>query len=132
MTMATLKELYTTLKSLRDMNLPVDEKLLKAADNLEEKIIKEAYQNGVSLEELHVKFKTEEDVKRDVICCFKYDNANNVVTFFYGKDIGIATNIFFVNSRNGSPAIKKLIEELNELYNKIISLGGEKYAEILL
>lgn len=97
-----------------------------------EKIIKEAYKNGVSLEELHVKFKTEEDVKRDVICCFKYDNANNVVTFFYGKDIGIATNIFFVNSRNGSPAIKKLIEELNEWYNKIISLGGEKYAEILL
>lgn len=41
MTMATLKELYTTLKSLRDMNLPVDDKLLKAADNLEEKIIKE-------------------------------------------------------------------------------------------
>ena len=25
--MATLKELYTTLKSLRDMNLPVDDKL---------------------------------------------------------------------------------------------------------
>lgn len=39
--MATLKELYTTLKSLRDMKLPVDDKLLKAADNLEEKIIKE-------------------------------------------------------------------------------------------
>lgn len=39
--MATLKELYTTLKSLRDMNLPVDDKLLKAADALEEKIIKE-------------------------------------------------------------------------------------------
>ncbi|MBQ0056704.1 MAG: hypothetical protein KBT20_03510 [Bacteroidales bacterium] len=39
--MATLKELYTTLKSLRDMNLPIDDKLLKAADNLEEKIIKE-------------------------------------------------------------------------------------------
>ena len=39
--MATLKELYTTLKSLRDMKLPVDEKLLEAADNLEEKIIKE-------------------------------------------------------------------------------------------
>lgn len=39
--MATLKELYTTLKSLRDMNLPIDEKLLKAADELEEKIITE-------------------------------------------------------------------------------------------
>ena len=33
--MATLKELYTTLKSLCDMKLPVDDKLLKAADNLE-------------------------------------------------------------------------------------------------
>ncbi|MCF0186938.1 MAG: hypothetical protein HUJ98_10680 [Bacteroidaceae bacterium] len=39
--MATLKELYTTLKSLRDMNLPIDEKLNDAADKLEEKIIKE-------------------------------------------------------------------------------------------
>lgn len=39
--MATLKELYTTLKSLRDMKLPVDDKLLKAADELEEKIIKQ-------------------------------------------------------------------------------------------
>ena len=47
--MATLKELYTTLKSLRDMNLPVDEKLLKAADNLEEKIIKEEIQPSLSL-----------------------------------------------------------------------------------
>ncbi len=39
--MATLKELYTTLKSLRDLNLPMPDELLKAADNLEEKIIKE-------------------------------------------------------------------------------------------
>ena len=39
--MATLKELYTTLKSLRDMNLPIDDKLTDAADKLEEKIIKE-------------------------------------------------------------------------------------------
>ena len=39
--MANLKELYTTLKSLRDMNLPIDDKLTDAADKLEEKIIKE-------------------------------------------------------------------------------------------
>lgn len=39
--MTTLKELYTTLKSLRDLNLPINTELLKAADNLEEKIIKE-------------------------------------------------------------------------------------------
>jgi len=39
--MNTLKDLYTTLKFLREQNLPIDDKLLKAADNLEEKIIKE-------------------------------------------------------------------------------------------
>ena len=73
-----------------------------------------------------------DDVKRDVICCFKYDDHNNVATFFSGKNIGIATNIISLHSRKGSPTIKKLIEELNEWYNKVISLGGEKYAEILL
>lgn len=31
--MATLKELYTTMKSLRDMKLPVDEKLSKEQAN---------------------------------------------------------------------------------------------------
>lgn len=95
-------------------------------------IMKEAYRNGVSLEELQVKFKTEDDVKRDVICCFTYDDHNKVVAFFNGKEIGIATNIISVNRKNGSPTIKKLIEELNEWYNKVISLGGEKYAKILL
>ena len=33
--MVTLKELYTTLRLLRDMNLHVDDKLLKAADDIE-------------------------------------------------------------------------------------------------
>ena len=39
--MANLKELYTTLKSLRDMHLPIDNALTAAADKLEEKIIKD-------------------------------------------------------------------------------------------
>ena len=39
--MATLKELYNALDTLRKMNHPVDDKLLAAADELEEKIIKE-------------------------------------------------------------------------------------------
>ncbi len=39
--MATLRKLYFTLNSLREMNMPVGEKLLKAVDELEEKIIKE-------------------------------------------------------------------------------------------
>ncbi len=44
----------------------------------------------------------------------------------------IITNICKVTSKKGSAEIKSLVKELNEWYNKIISLGGEKYAEILL
>lgn len=39
--METLKELYNALDTLRKMGLPVDDKLLAAADEREEKIIKE-------------------------------------------------------------------------------------------
>lgn len=39
--MATLKELYSTLKSLREMDLPISEDLKEEANKLEERIIKE-------------------------------------------------------------------------------------------
>jgi hypothetical protein len=39
--MATLRKLYATLNSLREMNMPVNDQLLRAVDELEEKIIKE-------------------------------------------------------------------------------------------
>ena len=45
---------------------------------------------------------------------------------------GIATNIIKMTRKGRNPEIQQLIDELNEWYNKIISLGGEKYAEILL
>lgn len=66
--MATLKELYTTLKSLRDMNLPVDEKLLKAADNLEETIIKEEILPAIS-ENIEPMLN---QIKRDIVLVVEY------------------------------------------------------------
>ena len=95
--------------------------------------MKEAYQNGVSLADLRIEFKTEEDVRKSIARCFNYDGSNSVVTFFVcqRKD-GIATNIMKVTRKGRNPEIQQLIDELNEWYNKIISLGGEKYAEILL
>lgn len=66
--MATLKELYTTLKSLRDMNLPVDDKLLAAADALEEKIIKEEILPALS-QNLEPQLN---DIQRDIVLVVEY------------------------------------------------------------
>ena len=96
-----------------------------------EEIIKEAYHNGVSLADLRIKFKTEEEVMRDVRKQFKYDEKNSIATFFSGK-IGVATNIFKLNYSGKQSEIKALTNELNESYNKVLSCGGDKYAEILL
>lgn len=66
--MTTLKELYTTLKSLRDMNLPVDDKLLAAADALEEKIIKEEILPALS-QNLEPQLT---DIQRDLVLVVEY------------------------------------------------------------
>lgn len=75
--MTTLKELYTTLKSLRDMHLPVDEKLLKAADNLEEKIIKEQILPALSQ---NIEPQLSE-IQRDLVL---------VVEYHPGEPLGVA------------------------------------------
>lgn len=66
--MATLKELYTTLKSLRDMNLPVDDKLLAAADQLEEKIIKEDILPALS-QNIEPQLR---EIQRDIVLVVEY------------------------------------------------------------
>ena len=63
-------------------------------------------------------------------------NKYNVVSFEYRDDndkyCSVVTNVVKVSSKKGSPEIKKLACELNELYDKIISLGGEEYGKVLL
>ena len=64
----------------------------------------------------------------------KIDKNDNVSFLYYDNGIaqGFATNLVKVTSKKGSAETKELVKELNEWYNKVISLGGEKYAEILL
>lgn len=78
--------------------------------------------------------RTEDEIKREVSCCFNYNSENNCVTFFFNSRpiIGTATNIIQIKSKKGSLLLKQLVKELNDWYKRVISLGGEKYAEILL
>ena len=78
--------------------------------------------------------RTEDEILREVLCCFKYDSINDCVTFFFDSQpyIGIATNVVYIKEPKGTSTVKDLIKELNQWYNKILSLGGEKYAKILL
>lgn len=124
------KSTYEITNSLIDSECKEEYDTIQAN---KESIMKEAYQNGVSLADLKIEFKTEEDVRKSIAHCFNYDGNNSVVTFFVcqRKD-GIATNIIKMTRKGRNPEIQQLIDELNEWYNKIISLGGEKYAEILL
>jgi len=124
------KSTYEITNSLIDSECKEEYDTIQAN---KESIMKEAYQNGVSLADLRIEFKTEEDVRKSIARCFNYDGSNSVVTFFVcqRKD-GIATNIIKVTRKGRNPDIQQLIDELNEWYNKIISLGGEKYAEVLL
>jgi len=102
-----------------------------------ESLIKACMETGCGVydEKTIKRYKEDADDYRHIYSTFNVDKYNNVC-FYYrnnnGKYTDIMTNIFKVTSKKGSPEIKKLIIELNEWYKKILSLGGEKYAEILL
>lgn len=124
------KSTYENMNSLIDGERKEEYNAIQAK---KESIMKEAYQNGVSLADLKIEFKSEEDVRKSVLRCFNFEKNNNLVTFFVcQRKEGIATNIIKMAPKERKPEIKKLIGELNEWYNKVISLGGEEYAEVLL
>ena len=97
--MATLKELYTTLKSLRDMNLPVDEKLLKAADKLEEKIIKEEILPSLSqnIEPLL------SEIQRDLVLVVEYHPGTHI-SVALSRKVKISD---FVDAKPMTPQIER-------------------------
>ncbi len=70
-----------------------------------------------------------------ILSRFNFNPNNNIVSFNYFHNniySGMVTNILKISSAKGSPEIRALIDELNEWYHKILLLGGEKNAEILL
>ena len=101
-----------------------------------ERLIKVCTETGCSVNDANMikRFKENADNYAYIYSTFNVDECN-YVSFRYrnnGQYHDIITNICKVTSKKGSAEIKSLVKELNECYNKIISLGGEKYAEILL
>ena len=101
-----------------------------------ERLVKVCMETGCGVNDANMikRFKENADNYTHIYSAFNVDKFNYVSFYYYenGKYTDIITNICKVTSKKGSPEIKKLTEELNEWYNKIISLGGEKYAKILL
>ena len=71
----------------------------------------------------------EEFLRKQVMYGFGYNSKSKIVSFFYTpekhKYIGYATNIIHVSSKKGTSILKELVSELNDLYDQIVSLGGE-------
>ena len=101
-----------------------------------ERLIKVCTETGCSVNDANMikRFKENTDNYAYIYSMFNVDKYN-YVSFKYhnnGQYHDIITNICKVTSKKGSAEIKSLVKELNECYNRIISLGGEKYAKILL
>lgn len=94
------------------------------------KLIDESY-------EYHKKFidfdfdGMDDFLKRRTLCGFKFNSKNNLASISYSpakhNQIGFVTNIIHIESKYGTPLINELLQELNETYNKIISLNGSKW-----
>ena len=101
-----------------------------------ERFIKVCTETGCSVNDANMikRFKENADNYAHIYSMFNVDKYN-YVSFNYhnnGQYHDIITNICKVTSKKGSAEIKSLVKELNECYNRIISLGGKKDAEILL
>lgn len=69
-------------------------------------------------------------LKKQALFNFRFDPNSNLVSFFYTpekrKHTGLITNIIHVESKQGTPLIKKLIKEMNVLFEEITSLKGDE------
>ena len=72
----------------------------------------------------------EDYLMKQTLYNLRFDSNNNLVSFFYNpakhEYVGFVTNIIHVESKYGTPLIKELLRELNETFDKIISLKGEE------
>lgn len=72
----------------------------------------------------------EDYLMKQTLYNLRFDSNNNLVSFFYNpakhEYVGFVTNIIHVEGKYGTPLIKELLRELNETFDKIISLKGEE------
>ena len=69
----------------------------------------------------------EDYLMKQTLYNLRFDSNSNLVSFFYSpakhEHLGFVTNIIHVKSSYGTPLIKELLQELNETFEKIVSLN---------
>lgn len=72
----------------------------------------------------------EDYLMKQALYNLRFDSNNNLISFCYNpakhEYVGFVTNIIHVESKYGTPLIKELLRELNETFDKIISLKGDE------
>lgn len=71
----------------------------------------------------------EDYLMKQTLYNLRFDSNNNLVSFSITLQTRVrwfVTNIIHVESKYGTPLIKELLRELNETFDKIISLKGEE------
>jgi len=98
-------------------------------DKQKEEALLQAKLLGQDTDRVSSWFPTEKSLRREILHDYKIDAENPVVSYHVYNELDksrfkFATNLFYVNCPDSSP-LKKLVNELNEWHDKIISLGGE-------
>ena len=94
------------------------------------KYIKEAFDSYKDALGYIAEVRGDGYVKEMTMYGFHYKEESKLISFSYSPGpheyLGYVTNIVKVSSNKGTPAIKELTKELNDLYEQIVTLGGEK------
>ena len=98
-------------------------------DKQKEEALLQAKLLGQDTDRVSSLFPTEKSLRREILHDYKIDAENPVVSYYVYNELDksrfkFATNLFYVNCPDSSP-LKKLVNELNDWHDKIISLGGE-------
>lgn len=128
------KAIKHSKETFKELDLYINESCkteYKRIQEQKEELFILAFKNGVNIEDTNIT-KSEEELKKSVASRLDYDQKNNVVSFCGEPHLFISTNIFYIKSEKGSAHIRELVNELNDWFNKILALGGDKNAQILL
>ena len=94
--MSKLEELYNTMNSLKNLNLPIDEKLMQAVNELEEQIIKTEVIPSIT-KDLEPRLR---QIKRKLVLVIDYD-PDDVLSVKLSRKVNISKLIEGKNINDG-------------------------------
>ncbi|MBR7023517.1 MAG: hypothetical protein IKI09_08650, partial [Bacteroidales bacterium] len=95
--MNKLEELYNTMSSLKNLNLPIDDKLMQAVDELEEQIIKTEVLPSIT-KDIEPRLR---QIKRKLVLVVDYD-PDDVLNVKLSRKVNISKLIEGKNINEGS------------------------------